>query len=159
MVADATPKTTDAEPADNWTVQQMVNEVSTRTGLSPGVCEKVTGTVLSVFLHEDRGHAMALFDRLQGALELAQAYDVINAQPPQNEGVVSILLRKIDAQFNEPTQAALNGVSQLAQSGLSVDELRQASSVLFSQLKLAAGPAAVANALSSAPMLRKSLGL
>lgn len=141
------------------TITQMIDEVANRTGLNPGSCELLVGTVFSVLAHEDQAHANAVFAEVPGALELAQAHDVMAATPPENTGLLGKLVHSVSQSFGEPMQAAINGMEQLTRTGFSMEQMQTAVKVLLSQLSVAAGPATVSNMLASAPMLKARLGL
>lgn len=140
---------------------QMVDQIAAKAGLNPQSCEMAVGTILSVLQHEAGANAQAIFAKVPGAANLAQTYDVMAPRAAQagGGGLLGSLVNAVSSRFGEQAQAAVNGVEQLSETGLSPQQLRVAATALIAQLKTAAGPAAVSNALASVPVLKSGLGM
>lgn len=140
------------------TIAGVIDNIAISAKIDPHTCEAVVGTVLSVIQHEDQVHATAIFAAMPGAAELARAYDVMD-QETHYSGVIDTLINNIDSHFSEPVRAGMNGLSRIAQSGLSAAQLQEAATTLLERIKQAAGPAVAASALSSTPLLKARLGV
>lgn len=142
-------------------VQDIIYTVSNKVDIDPVTMEKVVGTIFSVLQHEAEGtSAEDLFAKLPGSLQLAQKYDVMAAGAAAGSGgLLGSLTSALGGALGEKTGALVNGISVLEASGLTLDQIRQAGTVLMEQAKAVAGPAAVNQALSDVPSLRSHLGL
>jgi hypothetical protein len=143
-------------------VQDIIYTISNKVDIDPATMEKVVGTILSVLQHETEGTgAAALFDKLPGALELAQKYDVMaaGAASAGGGGLLGSLTSALGGALGEKTGALVNGLSALEASGLTLDQIQKAGAELIEQAKAAAGPKAVDQALAQVPSLKSHLGL
>jgi hypothetical protein len=138
------------------TAQDIVGQVATRLGLDQATAEKTVGTILSVIDHEAEGTQVeALFDKLAGARELAQRYDVMAADPSSGGGG---LMDMLGSALGEKAGALLKGISRLKESGLTVEQVEQAGEQFFQQAKAAAGPDLVKEITDSVPGMASHLG-
>lgn len=145
----------------NIDAKQMVDGMATRVGIDQLAAEKAAGTIFSVLRHESGPQADAIFAKVPGAAQLATQYDVM-ATTSQGGGLLGNLVNAVGNRFGldgEKTGALVNGFEQLENTGLSTQQIRQAGTVLLSQLQAAAGPSAVSTALASVPALKSHLGM
>jgi hypothetical protein len=142
-------------------VQDIIYTVSNKVDIDPTTMEKVVGTIFSVLQHEAEGtSAEDLFAKLPGSLELAQKYDVMAAGAASSGGgLLGSLTSALGGALGEKTGALVNGISVLEASGLTLDQIRQAGTVLVEQAKAAAGPAVVDQVLADVPSLKSHLEL
>lgn len=128
-------------------ITDVVAAVATQLRLDQPAAENAVGTILSVLSHEGEGTQIeALFDKIPGARDLAQRYDVMVPMPGEQSGG---LLNTLGAAFGERVNVAVHGVTRLVDSGLTVGQIREAGSVLVEQAKAAAGPKLVEDVLGS----------
>ena len=138
------------------TAQDIVSQVATRLGLDQSAAENTVGTILSVIDHEAEGTQVdALFDKLPGARDLAQRYDVMAADPSSGGGG---LMDMLGSALGEKAGALLKGVSRLKQAGLTVEQVEQAGDLRFQQAKVAAGPDLVKQITDAVPGMASHLG-
>ena len=139
------------------TAQDIVSQVATRLGLDQSAAENTVGTILSVIDHEAEGTQVdALFDKLPGARDLAQRYDVMAADPSSGGGG---LMDMLGSALGEKAGALLKGVSRLKQAGLTVEQVEQAGEQeFFQQAKVAAGPDLVKQITDAVPGMASHLG-
>ena len=136
--------------------QDIVDQVATRLGLDRAAAETTVGTILSVIDHEAEGTQVeALFDKMPGARDLAQRYDVMAPDPNAGGGGFMDML---GSALSEKAGALLHGVSRLKKSGLSVEQIRQAGEQFFQQAEAAAGPGLVKEIADSVPGMASHLG-
>ena len=143
-------------------IQDIIYTISNKVDIDPMTMEKVVGTILSVLQHETEGtSAEALFKKLPGSLELAQKYDVMAAGAASggHGGLLGSLTSALGGALGEKAGALVKGISQLQESGLSLEEIQKAGAELIEQAKAAAGPKAVNQALAQVPSLKSQLGL
>ena len=138
------------------TAQNIVDQVAARLGLDQSAAESTVGTIFSVIDHEANGTQVeALFDKIPGAQDLAQRYDVMAPDPNAGGGG---LMDMLGSALGEKAGALLHGVSRLKKSGLSVEQIRQAGEELFQQAQAAAGPGLVKEITDAVPGMASHLG-
>jgi hypothetical protein len=138
------------------TAQDIVDQVATRLGVDQAAAENTVGTILSVIDHEAEGtQAEALFDKIPGARDLAQRYDVMAADPnPGGGGFMDMLGSALGGKAG----ALLHGISRLKEAGLSVEQIKQAGEQFFQQAQAAAGPGLVKEITDAVPGMASHLG-
>ncbi|OQM77368.1 hypothetical protein [Manganibacter manganicus] len=141
--------------------QEIIDTISAKVGLDQATTERTAGIIFSVFQHEAEGTGVAeLFARIPGAETLAQQYDVMaNANANTGGGLIGSLESALGSALGEKAGALINGLSQLKSSGLSLDQIQQAGTVLVQQAEEAAGPDITNKVLDSVPSLKGHLGL
>jgi len=138
------------------TAQDIVGQVATRLNVDQTVAEKAVGTILSVVNHEADGTQVeSLFDKIAGARDLAQRYDVMAADPSGGGGG---LMNMLGSALGEKAGALLKGVSRLKEAGLTVEQVEQAGEQFFQQAKAAAGPDLVKEITDAVPGMASHLG-
>ena len=138
------------------TAQDIVGQVATRLNVDQTVAEKAVGTILSVVNHEaDGAQVESLFDKIAGARDLAQRYDVMAADPSGGGGG---LMNMLGSALGEKAGALLKGVSRLKEAGLTVEQVEQAGEQFFQQAKAAAGPDLVKEITDAVPGMASHLG-
>jgi hypothetical protein len=138
------------------TAQDIVGQVATRLNVDQTVAEKAVGTILSVVDHEADGTQVeSLFDKIAGARDLAQRYDVMAADPSGGGGG---LMNMLGSALGEKAGALLKGVSRLKEAGLTVEQVEQAGEQFFQQAKAAAGPDLVKEITDAVPGMASHLG-
>jgi hypothetical protein len=138
------------------TAQSIVDQVATRLGLDQAAAENTVGTILSVVDHEAEGTQVeALFDKIPGARDLAQRYDVMAADPNSGGGG---LMDMLGSALGEKAGALLKGVARLKEAGLTVGQVEQAGEQFFEQAKAAAGPDLVKEITDAVPGMASYLG-
>ena len=138
------------------TAQDIVGQVATRLGLAQPAAENAVGTILSVIDHEAEGTQVdALFDKIPGARDLAQRYDVMAADPNGGGGG---LMDMLGSALGEKAGALLKGVARLKEAGLTVGQVEQAGEQFFEQAKAAAGPDLVKEITDAVPGMASHLG-
>lgn len=136
-------------------VQEIVSAVASRLNIDNATAENAVGTILSILDHEAAGTKVdALFDKLPGARDLAQRYDVM-AQPAGGGGLMSML----GSALGERAGALVNGMAKLKGLGLTVAQVEQAGQQLVEQAKTAAGPDTVNEIIKDIPGLAGHFGL
>ena len=142
--------------------QDIVATISTKLGLDQPTTERTVGIIFSVLDHETEGTGAAdLFAKIPGAAALAQQYDVMaNANAAgSGGGLLGSLESALGCALGEKAGALINGIAQLKSSGLDLDQIRQAGTVLVQQIETAAGPELTNEVLGSVPSLKSHLGL
>ncbi len=139
-------------------IQDLVDSIATQANLDPQVAEKAAGTVLSVLQHEAPEQAASLFAKIPGATELAQSFDVM-ASGAQSGGFLSSVTSMLGGAAGEKVGALINGVAALKESGLTVDQIREAGAAVLAHAKESADPKLVDQLLDSVPGLRGHFGL
>jgi hypothetical protein len=140
--------------------QDIISAVSAKTGLDQATTERTAGIIFSVIQHEAEGTGAAdLFAKIPGAAELAQQYDVMASANTGGGGLLGSLGSALGGALGEKAGALINGLSQLKSSGLSLDQIQQAGTVLIQQTQAAAGPDVTNKVLDSVPSLKSHLGL
>jgi hypothetical protein len=138
------------------TAQDIVGQVATRLGLDQPAAENAVGTILSVIDHEAEGTQVdTLFDKIPGARDLAQRYDVMAADPNSGGGG---LMDMLGSALGEKAGALLKGVARLKEAGLTVGQVEQAGEQFFEQAKAAAGPDLVKEITDAVPGMASHLG-
>ncbi|MGN6468784.1 MAG: hypothetical protein ACTHLC_04285 [Rhizobiaceae bacterium] len=138
------------------TAQDIVDQVASRLGLDQAAAENTVGTILSVIYHEAEGTKVeALFDKIPGARDLAQRYDVMATDPNAGGGG---LMDMLGSALGERAGALIHGVSRLRKSGLSVEQVRQAGEQFFQQVEAAAGPGLMKEIKEQVPGMAGHLG-
>jgi hypothetical protein len=138
------------------TAQDIVGQVATRLSLDQPAAENAVGTILSVIDHEAEGTQVdALFDKIPGARDLAQRYDVMAADPNSGGGG---LMDMLGSALGEKAGALLKGVARLKEAGLTVGQVEQAGEQFFEQAKAAAGPDLVKEITDAVPGMASHLG-
>lgn len=128
-------------------IGDIVAAVATQLKLDQPAAENTVGTILSVLSHEGEGtQIQALFDKIPGAQELAQRFDVMTPEPGEQSGG---LLNTLGAAFGERVNVAVHGVTRLMNAGLTVGQVREAGTVLIEQAKAGAGTQLVEDVLGS----------
>lgn len=136
-------------------VQEIVSAVASRLNIDNATAENAVGTILSILDHEAAGTKVdALFDKLPGARDLAQRYDVM-AQPAGGGGLMGML----GSALGERAGALVNGMAKLKGLGLTVAQVEQAGQQLVEQAKTAAGPDTVNEIIKDIPGLAGHFGL
>jgi hypothetical protein len=131
------------------TAQDIVGQVATRLGIDQAAAENTVGTILSVIDHEAEGTQVdALFDKLPGARDLAQRYDVMAANPSGGGGG---LMDMLGSALGEKAGALLHGISRLKEAGLTIEQVKEAGEQFFQQAKVAAGPGLVKEITDAVP--------
>ncbi len=139
-------------------IQDLVDTIATQANLDPQVAEKAAGTVLSLLQHEAPEQAAMLFGKIPGATELAQSFDVM-ASGAQSGGFLSSVSNMLGGAAGEKVGALINGVNALRESGLTVDQIREAGAAVLAHAKESADPKLVDQILDSVPGLRGHFGL
>jgi hypothetical protein len=135
--------------------QAIVSAVASRLNIDNATAENAVGTILSILDHEAAGtKADALFDKLPGARDLAQRYDVM-AEPAGGGGLMGML----GSALGERAGALVNGMAKLKGLGLSVAQVEEAGKQLVEQARTAAGSDTVNEILNDVPGLAGHLGL
>jgi hypothetical protein len=138
------------------TAQDIVDQVAARLGLDQSAAESTVGTIFSVIDHEADGTQVeALFDKIPGARDLAQRYDVMAPDPNAGGGG---LMDMLGSALGEKAGALLHGISRLKKSGLSVEQVREAGEQFFQQAEAAAGPGLVKEITDAVPGMASHLG-
>jgi hypothetical protein len=114
--------------------------------------------VLSVIQHEAPDQTATLFAQIPGASELAQSFDVM-ASGAQSGGFLSSVTSMLGGAAGEKVGALINGVAALKESGLTVDQIREAGAAVFAHAKETADPNLVNELLNSVPGLKSHFGL
>ncbi len=142
-------------------VQDIIYAISNKVDIDPTTMEKVVGTILSVLQHETEGTSVEqLFDKMPGSLELARKYDVMaDSAATGGDGLLGSLTSALGGALGEKAGALVKGISQLQESGLSLEDIQKAGAELIEQARAAAGPKAVNQALAQVPSLKGQLGL
>lgn len=140
--------------------QEIISTISAKTGLDQVTTERTAGIIFSVLQHEAEGTGVAdLFAKVPGAEALAQQYDVMATANTGGGGLLGSLGSALGSALGEKAGALINGLSQLKSSGLSLDQIQQAGTVLVQQVEEAAGPDVTNKVLDSVPSLKGHLGL
>jgi hypothetical protein len=135
--------------------QEIVSAVASRLNIDNATAENAVGTILSILDHEAAGtKADALFDKLPGARDLAQRYDVM-AEPAGGGGLMGML----GSALGDRAGALINGMEKLKGLGLTVAQVEEAGKQLVEQAKTAAGPDTVNEVINDVPGLAGRLGL
>jgi hypothetical protein len=138
------------------TAQDIVDQVATRLGLDQAAAENAVGTILSVIDHEAEGTSVdSLFDKIPGARDLAQRYDVMAPDPKAGGGG---LMDMLGSALGEKAGALLHGISRLKASGLSIEQVEQAGQQFFRQAEAAAGPDLMKEIKDQVPGMASRLG-
>lgn len=128
-------------------IGDIVAMVATQVKIDQPTAESAIGTILSVLNHESEGSQVKeLFDKIPGAQDLAQRYDVMTATPGEQSGG---LLNMLGAALGERANVAAHGVTRLMNSGLTIEQVREAGTLLVDRAKAAAGPQLVEEVLGS----------
>jgi hypothetical protein len=138
------------------TAQNIVDQVATRLGLDQAAAENAVGTILSVIQHEAEGTQVdSLFDKIPGARDLAQRYDVMAPLPNAGGGG---LMDMLGSALGEKAGALIHGVSRLRNSGLSIEQIKTAGEQFFRQAEAAAGPGLIKEITDQVPAMAGHFG-
>ncbi len=137
-------------------VQEIVSAVASSLNVDDATAQSTVGTILSVIDHEAAGTKVdELFDKIDGARELAQRFDVM---APAASGTGGGLMNMLGSALGERAGALINGVSRLRNSGLTMEQVEQAGTQLFAKAEKAAGPGLVKEITDSVPGLASHFG-
>ncbi len=114
-------------------IQQIIDDVTTKTGLDSAAAERAAGTILSVIQQEvDPAVAASVFAKIPGAADLATA----NAVNASSGGFLGSIATSV---LGNKAGVLAAGVTQLEASGLTLAQMENAAASILAYVKTSAG--------------------
>lgn len=130
-------------------IQQIIDDVATKTGLDSAVAERAAGTILSVIQQEvDPATATSVFAKIPGAADLATA----NAVNASSGGFLSSIATGV---LGNKAGVLAAGVTQLEASGLTLAQMEGAAASILAYVKTSAGSDAAKQIAAALPGMVK----
>ncbi len=130
-------------------IQQIIDDVATKTGLDSAAAERAAGTILSVIQQEvDPTVATSVFAKIPGAADLATA----NAVNASSGGFLSSIASSV---LGSKAGTLAAGVTQLEASGLTLEQIEGAATSILAYVKTSAGSDAAKQIAAALPGMVK----
>ena len=135
-------------------IDSFIDDVAKRSNIDPAAAETAVGTILSVIQQEANSSTVTqLFDHLPGAADLAQKHAVVVGSGAGVGGALSSLAGKF---MGANAGIMVAAMTQIEQTGLSMDQIKNIGGGLLSYIK-DADPALAKQIGDAVPALRDHL--
>ena len=135
-------------------IDSFIDDVAKRSNIDPAAAETAVGTILSVIQQEANASTVTeLFDHLPGAADLAQKHAVVAGSGAGVGGALSSLAGKF---MGANAGIMVAAMTQIEQTGLSIDQIKNIGGGLLSYIK-DADPALAKQIGDAVPALRDHL--